>query len=90
VPIISTQSYYQGEAPERVRPVGEGAPYLAGSRVDEQGWYRVLRWVPGVEWLFSSPERYARFIFLTSWVIVPFSLVFFAGRMQRKYRLQQG
>jgi hypothetical protein len=90
VPVIPLEGFYHGEIQEEARPVGAGTPYLRGRPIDERLAFRALEWVPGVRWLFASPERYTRFIHLTSWLVVPFSLVFFAGRLQRKYRLQQG
>lgn len=90
VPVIPLEGFYHGEIQEEARPVGAGTPYLRGRPIDERLAFRAVQWIPGVRWLFASPERYARFIHLSSWLVVPFSLVFFAGRLQRKYRLQQG
>jgi hypothetical protein len=75
VPIIPGDGFYRGEIEERVRPLIGPDPYLWGN---ERKWFRL------------SPESYTRIVYLASWLVLPFSLVFFAGRMQRKYRLQQG
>lgn len=87
IPIVPLDAFFDGERQEEARPspdrlllwnrstslVGEGR----GSDADGV----VLR-------LFGSAGTYARTIYLLSWMVVPFSLIFAAGRIQRKYRLQ--
>lgn len=74
VPVIGIDSFFHGERSESLRP-SEGALHLIslGDRRVES----------------VSPIGYARSIYLLSWALIPFSLIFLAARIQRKYRLQK-
>lgn len=91
VPVISAESYYHGEIPEVVRPRSGTRPVMFGATCGS-GAESGVKAAAACFLLrpFASPEQYTRFVFLSSWLLLPFSLVFAAARLQRKYRLQQG
>ncbi len=87
LPIVPLDAFFDGERSEDARPSPDHlllwdratSPVPAAAEADGGGVIRRL---------FGSAGTYARTIYLLSWMVVPFSLIFAAGRIQRKYRLQ--
>ncbi len=88
LPIVPLDAFFDGERAEEARPspdrlrLWDRSGNLAATGADAGEATGV------VERLFGSAGTYARTIYLLSWLVVPFSLIFAAGRIQRKYRLQ--
>ncbi|MHB1329461.1 MAG: hypothetical protein ACYC2K_14785 [Gemmatimonadales bacterium] len=88
LPIVPLDAFFDGERAEDARPspdvliIWDRSGNLAPASADGAEASGV------VERLFGTAGTYARTVYLLSWLVVPFSLIFAAGRIQRKYRLQ--
>ncbi|HRO61804.1 MAG TPA: hypothetical protein PK177_22045, partial [Burkholderiaceae bacterium] len=80
LPIVPLDTFFHGDRGERVRP-STGPLHLAWGGLDGSRFDSALDWI--------SPAAYARALYLLSWLVLPFSLIFAAARIQRKFRLQK-
>jgi len=80
LPVVPLDTFFHGDRAEKVRP-STGPLYLAWGRFDGSRFDSALDWI--------SPATYARAVYLLSWLVIPFSLIFAAARIQRKFRLQK-
>lgn len=75
VPVIGLDGFFHGEREEAVRP-SAGAMF-----------YDMLGQLGSTSW--TTPLGYTRTVYLLSWILIPFSLIFLGARIQRRYRLQK-
>ncbi|TXL65523.1 hypothetical protein [Zeimonas arvi] len=80
LPVVPIDAFFHGERAESVRP-SSGPLHLAWAGSDGAHQGEPIEWV--------SPIAYARAVYLLSWLVIPFSLIFAAARIQRKFRLQK-
>lgn len=80
LPVVPIDTFFHGERAESVRP-SSGPLHLAWAGSDGARHEQPIEWI--------TPIAYARAVYLLSWLVIPFSLIFAAARIQRKFRLQK-